>query len=134
MTTNTEYRNELGDTTTDPAVADGWSDAALEVDERDGPDAPWRPSNYEGEHAVTAERIAHYAAREAAIAAPPRQAGVETEVERLERVIAAQRAALAEGVARMRAFIEETVTREYGASMERGLGAGWANDVEREWL
>ena len=61
------YRNEYGDTTTDVAVTEGWSDAAMEVDCREGPDAPWRPFNYEGEEAVTADRIAYYAAREAAL-------------------------------------------------------------------
>ena len=52
--------------TRDPKVAEGWSDAALEADYRD-PGADWRPFNYEGEQAVTADRIAHYAARDAAI-------------------------------------------------------------------
>ena len=61
-----EYRNEFGDVTADPAVAERWSDAALEADYRD-PGADWRPFNYEGEQAVTADRIAHYAARDAAI-------------------------------------------------------------------
>lgn len=65
----TEYRNEYGDITTDEAVADGWSDAAMEVDSRDvgADEADWRPWNYEGTEAVTADRIAHYAAREAAL-------------------------------------------------------------------
>ena len=62
-----EYRNEFGDVTTDPAVAEGWSDAAIEADYRD-PGADWRPFNYEGTEAVTADRIAHYAAREAVLA------------------------------------------------------------------
>ena len=62
-----EYRNEFGDVTTDPKVADKWSDLALEADYRD-PGADWRPFNYEGTEAVTADRIAHYAAREAALA------------------------------------------------------------------
>lgn len=128
MTTNTEYRNELGDTTTDPAVADGWSDAALEVDERDGPDAPWRPSNYEGEHAVTAERIAHYAAREAAIAAPPRQ-----EPEERTRAVALLRAAggwkvrTHDGAAShdSEVFPTETEARAYAAARAaRVFGAG----------
>ena len=67
-----EYRNEYGEVTTDPAVAEAWSDAALETDYRDPrlADADWRPWNYEGTEAVTADRIAHYAAREAAIEAP----------------------------------------------------------------
>ena len=62
-----EYRSEFGDVTTDPKVAEGWSDAALEADYRD-PGADWRPFNYEGTEAVTADRIAYYAAREAALA------------------------------------------------------------------
>lgn len=66
----TEYRSEYGEVTTDEAVRDGWADAGLEIDEREGPSAPWRPSNYEGEEAVTEDRIAHYAAREAALEEP----------------------------------------------------------------
>lgn len=42
-----EYRNEHGEITTDEEVADVWSESALEVDYRDGPDAPWAPWNYE---------------------------------------------------------------------------------------
>ena len=48
----TWYRNEYGDVTTHAADADGWSDAALEVDFREGADAPWKPFNYEGEAAL----------------------------------------------------------------------------------
>ena len=62
----TTYRNEYGDTTTSETEADGWSDAALAVDSR-APDGDWRPWNYEGEHPVTADRIAYYAARKAAL-------------------------------------------------------------------
>lgn len=65
-----EFRNEYGETTTDPAVREAWCDAALLVDEREGPSAPWRPSNYEGEKAVTGDRMASYAAREAALEEP----------------------------------------------------------------
>ena len=56
--------------TTDPKVAEGWSDAAIETDYRDPSfeDGGWRPFNYEGTEAVTADRIAYYAAREAALA------------------------------------------------------------------
>ena len=62
-----EYRNEYGAVTTDPTVAEGWSDAALETDYRDPSETDWRPWNYEGTEAVTADRIAHYAARERAL-------------------------------------------------------------------
>ena len=62
-----EYRNEYGQVTTDPTVAEGWSDAALVADYRDPSENDWRPFNYEGPEAVTADRIAHYAAREAAL-------------------------------------------------------------------
>ena len=64
----TWYRNEYGDVTTHAAEADGWSDAALEVDLREGAGALWKPFNDEGEEAVTTDRIAHYASREAALA------------------------------------------------------------------
>ena len=62
-----EYRNEYGQVTTDPTVAEGWSESALETDYRDPSETDWRPFNYEGDTAVTADRIAYYAAREAAL-------------------------------------------------------------------
>ena len=69
-----EYRNEYGSVTTDLVTAEGWRDAALVTDYRDPSETDWHPWNYEGTEAVTADRIAHYAAREAAIEAEGRGA------------------------------------------------------------
>ena len=75
----TEYRNEFGDVTRDEALADGWTDEALAVDCReDGAD--WAPWSYEGEQAVTADRIAHCARVERDLAHPRPDAGSDARI------------------------------------------------------